>query len=145
MRKQLWLTLSLAALTLPVWAADPALTGNWVTPDHSIVSIYPCGTQRICAKLVSIHDTSTTDDNNPNATLRTRPLCNLQIGSDFVMTDTTHARNGTIYDPDSGKTYTATMTASESELKVRGYVGATLFGRTEVWRRAKEPIEACTP
>jgi uncharacterized protein (DUF2147 family) len=126
-----------------LYAADTAVIGDWVTPDHSIVSIYSCGSQKVCAKLAWIRDPSAKDDNNPDPSLKLRPLCNLQIGNDFEMTDETHAKNGTIYDPDSGKTYTATMVASDSELKVRGYVGAALFGRTEVWHRAQEPVAAC--
>jgi uncharacterized protein (DUF2147 family) len=116
-----------------------------MTPDHSIVSIYSCGPQRVCAKLVWTRDPGAKDDNNPIASLKLRPLCNLQIGKDFVMTDATHAKDGTIYDPDSGNTYTGSVVASNSELKVRGYVGFALFGRTEVWHRAQEPIEACMP
>jgi uncharacterized protein (DUF2147 family) len=137
--------LSLATLATPLWAEDTALTGNWITPGHSIVSVYPCGPQRVCAKLVWIRDSAAKDDNNPTESLRARPLCGLQIGSDFGMTDATHAKNGRIYDPDSGNTYTASMVASDSELKVRGYVGVALLGRTEVWHRTQEPIEACTP
>ena len=46
-------------------------------------------------------------------------------------------KNGTIYDPDSGKTYSAKATlVSTTELNLRGYVGVSMFGRTEKWTRA---------
>ena len=43
---------------------------------------------------------------------------------------------GTIYDPNSGKTYKCKLSLNDDgTLKVRGYVGVSLFGRTEVWKR----------
>ncbi len=46
--------------------------------------------------------------------------------------------DGTIYDPKSGKTYSATMELDgKNLLKIRGYVGISLFGRTTEWTRQK--------
>ena len=46
-------------------------------------------------------------------------------------------KGGDIYDPESGKTYSSYMFLKDKNtLKVRGYVGISLFGRTEVWTRA---------
>ena len=42
-------------------------------------------------------------------------------------------KDGTIYDPKSGKTYSCKMTIDGNKLKIRGYIGISLFGRTEVW------------
>lgn len=43
---------------------------------------------------------------------------------------------GTILDPKSGKTYRCKMTLkSNKALDVRGYVGFSLFGRTQKWYR----------
>ena len=45
---------------------------------------------------------------------------------------------GTIYDPRDGKTYQCKMTLrKDGTLKVRGYVGLSLFGKTVVWTRAR--------
>ena len=44
---------------------------------------------------------------------------------------------GTILDPDSGDTYRCTMKVVDGNtLAVRGYVGISLFGRTQQWKRA---------
>jgi uncharacterized protein (DUF2147 family) len=43
---------------------------------------------------------------------------------------------GRIYDPDNGKTYKAKMRLAEDDvLKVRGFIGFSMIGRTEEWTR----------
>jgi uncharacterized protein (DUF2147 family) len=44
---------------------------------------------------------------------------------------------GSIYDTDNGKTYSCKMTLDNDTLKVRGFVGISLFGRTTVWKRKR--------
>lgn len=45
---------------------------------------------------------------------------------------------GTILDPNSGKVYKCTITLEgKDKLKVRGYVGISLLGRTQYWERVK--------
>jgi uncharacterized protein (DUF2147 family) len=45
---------------------------------------------------------------------------------------------GQILDPESGNIYRCTITldSSGNVLRVRGYIGVSIFGRTETWRRA---------
>ena len=44
--------------------------------------------------------------------------------------------DGTILDPKSGKTYSCYITfEDENTLKVRGYIGFSLLGRTQKWIR----------
>jgi uncharacterized protein (DUF2147 family) len=47
---------------------------------------------------------------------------------------------GEILDPDTGKTYRAKMrlTDNGNRLIVRGYIGFSIFGRSQEWIRAKE-------
>jgi uncharacterized protein (DUF2147 family) len=116
--------------------------GDWITADKSVVQMYPCG-QLICGKLVHISGNYTVDDKNPDAALKKRPLCGLNIVEGFKMADATHATGGHVYDPESGKTYRGVITLESEVLKLRGYVGVPLFGRTETWRRAKGPVAEC--
>ncbi len=46
---------------------------------------------------------------------------------------------GEILDPDNGKVYKSKITLIDNgqKLKVRGYVGISLFGRTQYWQRVK--------
>ena len=125
-------------------AQDTGVLGDWKSKAGSIVRIEHCGTQ-ICMKLVEILNTNgtTTDTHNPDASLRQRPLCGLQIGSGFRQVDADHATNGTLYDPKTGKTYRGTMAAQGATLHLRGYVGAPLFGETQDWKRPSEPVRVC--
>lgn len=45
---------------------------------------------------------------------------------------------GDVLDPENGKVYTATLRLEDGGkvLKLRGYVGVPLFGRTQTWTRA---------
>ncbi|MEO9036054.1 MAG: DUF2147 domain-containing protein [Gemmatimonadaceae bacterium] len=47
---------------------------------------------------------------------------------------------GEILDPETGKTYRAKLRLTDNgeRLVVRGYIGFSLFGRSQVWVRAKE-------
>ncbi|MDX5321855.1 MAG: DUF2147 domain-containing protein [Bacteroidota bacterium] len=55
--------------------------------------------------------------------------------------DDDHAwSDGTIYDPKEGKTYSCKMwfeNGNINELKMRGYVGISMLGRTDNWTRVK--------
>ncbi len=45
---------------------------------------------------------------------------------------------GTILDPESGKVYKCYLELEETDkLKVRGYIGFALLGRTQYWKRKK--------
>jgi len=46
---------------------------------------------------------------------------------------------GEILDPDEGRVYRCTVTLIDggAKLEVRGYVGISLFGRTQLWLRVE--------
>ena len=77
------------------------------------------------------------DKNNPDSGKKTRPVLGLVILTGFHF-DTDEWTDGDIYDPEKGKTYSCTMTQKDKNtLKVRGYIGISLIGRTEVWTRVE--------
>ena len=76
------------------------------------------------------------DRENPDPALRNRPVLGLVILKDFAYGGAWKWKRGTIYDPESGKTYKgAIQLTSGGILKMRGYVGIPLFGRTTRWSR----------
>ena len=78
-----------------------------------------------------------TDKNNPDKALQSRPDLGLELLKDFTFDGEKIYEDGTIYDPKSGKTYSCKMTLDGNNLKIRGYVVFSLFGRSEVWTRVK--------
>ena len=80
------------------------------------------------------------DKENPDDKLKTRPLEGLQNLAGFKF-DEDEWSGGSVYDPKSGKTYKSYMSLKNSDtLKLRGYVGVPLFGRTSEWTRQKMAI-----
>ncbi len=68
--------------------------------------------------------------------MRNRPLIGLEILSGFEYAGDGRWTGGTIYDPDNGKTYRCKLRFVDRDtLEVRGYIGISLIGRTEVWKR----------
>ena len=78
-----------------------------------------------------------TDGNNPDEAKRNNPIIGLEMLTGFRFDGDDEWKGGDIYDPESGKTYSSYMYLKDKNtLRVRGYVGISLFGRTESWTRA---------
>ncbi|MGB7189357.1 MAG: DUF2147 domain-containing protein, partial [Acidobacteriaceae bacterium] len=139
-----WICVCVMALLATAQGQTNSILGNWTNPTGSTIHIYRCGS-RICADVVGISRSAPTrvDADNPDPALRGRSLCGLKIGSDFELVNPSRARDGRLYDPETGKTYTGSMTREGDKLKLRGYVGIPLFGRTETWSRGPEKVTAC--
>lgn len=76
------------------------------------------------------------DKNNPDPKLRTRPTMGLMLLKGFVWNGEDAWEDGTIYDARSGKTYSCVLTMEKpGVLKVRGYIGSPLFGKTQYWTK----------
>jgi uncharacterized protein (DUF2147 family) len=61
--------------------------------------------------------------------------------SGFTKKTDTRWEEGTIYDPKTGNTYSSLLELDGAEtIKVRGYIGISLIGRTAVWTRAQSPL-----
>jgi uncharacterized protein (DUF2147 family) len=76
------------------------------------------------------------DKNNPDESKRSNQIIGLFIINGFKFDGDDEWSGGKIYDPESGKTYRSYISLKDKNtLKVRGYVGISLFGRTEIWTR----------
>jgi uncharacterized protein (DUF2147 family) len=79
-----------------------------------------------------------TDVKHPDKSLHQRPIMGLVNLWGFKHTGKESWENGHIYDPKNGKEYKCVITMKDKNtLDVRGYVGITLIGRTDVWTRTK--------
>ncbi|OAB78894.1 DUF2147 domain-containing protein [Cochleicola gelatinilyticus] len=66
---------------------------------------------------------------------KNKPVLGLEIIKDLEK-DGDEYTDGTITDPENGKQYKCYITLEEpNKLKVRGYVGFSLLGRTQYWVR----------
>ncbi|ADB42401.1 DUF2147 domain-containing protein [Spirosoma linguale] len=134
------LTTYLLVLTLAVSGyaqTNPsAILGEWLSPKKdSRIFIYKQGAAYF-GKIMWGTGGSAKDEKNPNPALRSRDLIGAVILNDFTFDGSDTWQNGTIYDPRDGKTYSCKMTLKDpAHLNIRGYVGVSLFGRTEVWTK----------
>jgi uncharacterized protein (DUF2147 family) len=79
-----------------------------------------------------------TDIHNPNRSKRDRPIIGLVFMSGFNHKSDTRWENGTVYDPKSGNTYSGSLELEGPDrIKLRGFIGISLIGRTAVWTRAR--------
>jgi uncharacterized protein (DUF2147 family) len=140
-----WLVKIAIHLSLGIGAVSVqnALMGTWREPTGSVIEIHPCGND-LCLRLVSISSKAPTqrDERNPDPSLRSRPLCRLEIGKGFHPEGEDKANDGALYDPKSGRTYRGSMARVGDKLYLRGYFGIKLFGATETWMKA-DAVSIC--
>lgn len=143
--KGLWAA-ALVFVSAAAFAQSDSVLGNWRDPTGSTIQIYRCD-KLVCARVVGLRKDapSRVDGKNPNPALRSRPLCGLEIGTNFRVATPGRAEDGRLYDPQSGYTYSGSMTLDGNKLKLRGYIGLSIFGRTEVWTRAPAGFVPCRP
>jgi uncharacterized protein (DUF2147 family) len=76
------------------------------------------------------------DKNHPEAENHSRPVLGLTNMWGFEYKGKNVWDGGKIYDPKNGNTYDCTVKMKDANtLEVRGYIGVSLIGRTDVWTR----------
>lgn len=145
--------MAVAALgVLPAGLAQAATpVGRWYAEGGAAeVEIRACG-ERLCGHVAWLrapfdeNGCTMRDAHNPDPALRRRPLVGLPILADLRPAgDGGVWSDGTIYDPTSGRTYRCTVElAADDRLRVRGYLGVPLLGRTTTWIRVGTQERAC--
>lgn len=136
------LPLLLFVLLLPFIVSAQSIIGNWKTLDDvtqkekSIIQIFEQD-GKIYAKITEL---LTPGDENKiceecEGTNKDKPLKGMII-IDGLKKDGDEWNNGKILDPKNGKIYKCYITLEEAnKLKVRGYIGFSLIGRTQYWYR----------
>ncbi len=152
MRTSVLLLLVLLALALPCLAASADdIVGVWLDQAKDArIDISKCG-DKYCGKIVWLKNplypadskegtpgTPKLDNNNPDPSLRKTPRMGLVIMHDFKFAGDNVWSDGKVYDPKNGKTYGGKLTlVSPTQLNLRGFIGVSLFGRTEKWTKAE--------
>jgi uncharacterized protein (DUF2147 family) len=150
MKKNLNFSISailLLLLAAPGFAQKPKqgdILGYWFNEEKtSKLQVYQEGSH-LFAKIVWLKeplDKTTgkprTDNLNPDLKLKNAPLLGLVVLKNFVFDGQEEWKDGTIYDPKNGKTYSCYIRFDDSpnKLKIRGYIGISLLGRTTYWTR----------
>ena len=122
-------------------AAASSPIGRWKNEDATFQIFENDG--KLGAKIVALREPTTpegkekTDIHNPDPSKRDRPILGLVFMSGFIKKGEVRWDNGTIYDPKSGNTYSCFMELEgPDKIKVRGFIGISLIGRTDIWTRA---------
>lgn len=132
-------TLAMLALAATASGADlPAQTGRWITESGNLeVDISPCG-DALCGTVVRVlANRSMSPAGGEMQPAGTRSPLGMRVLTDFRPAEGTEWR-GRIYNREDGNTYDCLMELLDRDhLKIRGYKGLPLFGKTQVWRRAE--------
>ncbi|MHB8844233.1 MAG: DUF2147 domain-containing protein [Nitrospirota bacterium] len=151
-----WLTGLVGSIIITMTAASSSIAANaddilgvWFNGEKDAqIEIFKCG-EKYCGKIVwmkepnypagekdGVPGTPRLDHRNPDPAHRKDPVQGLQIVHDFVFAGDDRWKDGKVYDPKNGKTYSGKMTlVSPKQLDLRGFIGISLIGRTAVWTR----------
>jgi uncharacterized protein (DUF2147 family) len=140
------LCLFLAGLTLPSFAESTdgdAILGVWLSGSGKArIKIFKDNAGKYHGKIVWLRDPKDengnpkVDKNNPDESKKKTPLLGLQNLRNFTYDGNKKWVDGQIYDPENGSDYSCKMELTdENTLEVRGFIGVSLFGRTDVWKR----------
>lgn len=140
--------LFVCSITLHAQDAADKVIGVWLNGEGTgQIQIYKTTSGHYAGKLIWLKepiDPETgkpkLDKRNPDKSKRTVPTLGLinMHGFKYNAEDKTWA-HGKIYDPKNGKEYSCKMEMSnENTLKVRGYIGISLIGRTDTWTRVEK-------
>ncbi|MDT0554477.1 DUF2147 domain-containing protein [Patiriisocius hiemis] len=142
MRKVIFTLALIFTASLTVSAQD--VMGKWKTIDDetgeakSIVEIYQRD-GKVYGKVVEILNKDRQDAKceDCEGEDKDKPVLGLEIIKGLEKDDDEY-NGGKILDPQNGKLYKCYITLEEDDkLKVRGYIGFSLIGRTQYWYRVK--------
>ncbi|MFK5981982.1 MAG: DUF2147 domain-containing protein [Flavobacteriaceae bacterium] len=128
-------------LVIGVFTNAQSIIGEWETFDDktgdklSIVEIYKSN-NKYFGKITKLYEDPSDlvcdkcEDENKN-----KPIIGLVVLQNLGIDDDEY-NNGTILDPNNGETYKCYIELiNDNKLKLRGYIGISLIGRTQYWQR----------
>lgn len=142
--KNLWTVILVCLFTMTGIQAQDVF-GKWKTIDdntgeaRSIVEIFE-REGKVYGKIIAITDPEKRDRVcvKCSGDDRNRPILGLEIIKGLEKTDDKY-ENGYITDPDNGKRYKCYIELEDANtLKVRGFMGFAIIGRTQTWQRIQD-------
>lgn len=144
MKTSKWIVLFSTAFFLNITLYAQEVTGTWYNEEKDAkIEVYKTDDDEYEGKVVWLKKPNRNgkpkvDEQNKDKAKRERKIMGLHILSGLKKKGNQY-KDGEIYDPKSGKTYSANMKPDgKNKLKIRGYVGVSLIGRTTVWTRADD-------
>ena len=143
MMKKLKLLITVFVLTLSVNSFSQTIFGKWKTFDEetgnekSIVEIFEQD-GKAYAKILELLEEGKADNlcENCDGAKKNQPIKGMEIINGLTKDDDGEWNDAKILDPKSGKIYKCYIVLEETnKLKVRGYLGFSLIGRTQYWTR----------
>jgi uncharacterized protein (DUF2147 family) len=145
------LVLGTLVAATPSAAASPI--GTWLAEGGAAtVEIAPCaGSDALCGRVTWLRSPLDEDGcvlrdaKNGDPTLRGRPVVGLEVLRDLAPGEAPDTWDGgTIYDPGSGNTYRCSAALDGADrLRLRGYVGIPILGRSTTWIRLGTEERLC--
>ena len=89
-----------------------------------VIKLLPNATVKICTECTGV--------------LKNKPIEGMLLVNNMKKKSATVYGGGEILNPKNGKTYSCTMTlVDDNKIKLRGFVGVSMFGKTQYWYRIK--------
>ena len=143
MKKILLACIALLMAITALGQSSGDISGKWKTVDDetgqakSIVEILKKADGKYYGKIIKLLQKPENDYCvNCKDDRKNKPLIGLEIIRSLKK-DGNEFSGGNITDPKSGKTYKCTITRDGEKLNVRGYLGFSLIGRTQIWTSVK--------
>jgi uncharacterized protein (DUF2147 family) len=141
---------AIALVAIPRAGAAATPVGLWYAEGGAArIAIEPCGNE-LCGRVVWLRSPldedgcELRDRHNRDPILRDRPIIGLQILDGLKSRPGNSWDGGTIYDPATGITYTCNLSLDgDDRLRLHGYVGIPLLGRTTTWIRVGTESRLC--
>ena len=142
--------LAVVGLSLPERSAAATPVGLWYAEGGAAqVAIEPCG-RELCGRVVWLRSPldedgcDLRDRHNPDPTLRSRRVMGLEVLQGLKPRPNGTWASGSIYDPATGNTYTCYLALDGNDrVRLRGYLGIPLLGRTTTWTRVGAENRMC--
>jgi uncharacterized protein (DUF2147 family) len=140
------LLLALTGSSYTTSTSNAQVEGMWMIEDDAAIAVARCGPVSLCGRIAWLrapHDDTGSpkhDEMNPDAMLRSRPLCGLTVLSGLlpVPDEPDKWSAGSFYDPRDGGNYGLTATLRSADVLVaRVYIGMPFLGKNQTLLRVE--------